>query len=133
MTIPWPNPYHNPNPYIPASLSEVNDLIGSMVLGAPTFIDDSGVFPNRNIDSRFHQLVEGFGLVRKKLGEDRYARLIDMAARAKALFADDPTDSNGKTDAGRELLYDMEDVLSEVRSRRVKEKLPDDDGEISGD
>ncbi|KQS01491.1 hypothetical protein ASG11_17715 [Sphingomonas sp. Leaf357] len=133
MTIPWPNPYHNPNPYIPASLSEVNDLIGSMVLGAPTFIDDTGVFPNRNIDSRFHQLVEGFGLVRKKLGEDRYARLIDMAARAKALFADDPTDSNGKTDVGRQLLYDMEDVLSEVRSRRVKEKLPDDDGEISGD
>jgi hypothetical protein len=123
----------NPNPYIPASLSEIYDLLGSMVLRAPTFIDESGYFPERNIDTRFLQLVGGFGRVRKKLGEDRYATLIDLAARAKALFAEDPEDKNGKTDEGRKLLFAMEDVLSVLRSRRVKAKLADEDGEVTGD
>jgi hypothetical protein len=104
-----------------------------MMLWAPTFIDESGYFPNRNINSRFHQLTEGFGVVRKKLGEERYERLIDLAARTKALFADDPEDTNGKTDQGRALLYEMEDVLREVRSKRVAAKLKDDEGEVTGD
>ena len=30
--------YANPEPYTPASLSEIYDLLGSMILGAPTFI-----------------------------------------------------------------------------------------------
>lgn len=128
-----PNPYFNPKPYIPASLSEINDQLGSMILFAPTFIDRTLVFPDRNIDSEFDTLVEGFGVVRKKLGEERYAALIDLAARAKALFAADQDDTNGKTDEGRALLFEIEDVLRDARRSRVKGKLPDDDGEISGD
>lgn len=127
------NPYHNPNPYIPASLSEINDQLGSMILWAPTFIDRLGHFPDQNIDSEFHVLVEGFGRVRRKLGEERYAALIDLASRAKALFAADQDDTNGKTDEGRALLFEIEDVLSDVRRSRVKEKQLDDDGEITGD
>jgi hypothetical protein len=123
----------NPNPYIPASLSEIYDLLGSMIGGAPTFVDQSGYFPERNIDTRFHQLVEGFDRVKAKLGEDRHASLIDLAARAKALFIQDPEDKNGKANEGRQLLFAIEDVLSAVRSRRVKAKLPDDEGEITGD
>lgn len=75
------NPYFNPEPYIPASLSEIYDLLGSMLLWAPTFIDESGVFPERNIDSEFHVLTDSFGLVRNKLGEARFAALIELAAR----------------------------------------------------
>lgn len=96
-----PNPYFNPKPYIPASLSEINDQLGSIILGAPSFKDRLGDFPDWNIDSEFHKLAEGFSLVCKKLGEERYAALIDLAARAKALFADDQDDTNGKTDQGR--------------------------------
>ncbi|UVO52057.1 hypothetical protein M0208_16630 [Sphingomonas sp. SUN019] len=125
--------YHNPEPYIPGSLSEIDDLIGCMVFGAPTFIDESDVFPEQNIDTEFHALVEGFGKVRKKLGEERYAVLVDLATRAKALFVDDPADDNGKTNQGRDLLYEMEDVIQAARSRRAAEKLPDDDRDISGD
>ncbi|WP_213979044.1 hypothetical protein [Sphingomonas sp. dw_22] len=125
--------YHNPNPYIPASLSEIYDLLGAMFLWAPTFIDESGVFPERNLESEFHVLVESFGVVRKKLGEERYAKLVDLAAQAKALFADDPEDTNGKTDQGREVLLAIEAVIQEVRSSRVKAKLEDDGEEISGD
>ena len=126
-------PLHNRNLYIPASLSEINDLLGSMILKAPTFIDRLGHFPSQNIESRFHQLIEGFGLVRNKLGEERYAALIDLAARAKALFAADPDDTNGKTDEGRALLFEIEDLLRNARRSRVKAKLPDDDGDITGD
>jgi hypothetical protein len=127
------NSYFNPKPYIPASLSEINDLLGSMVLDAPTFVDPLGDFPDRDIDNRFDQLSQGFGTVRKKLGEERYASLMDLAVRAKALFAADQGDTNGKTDEGRALLFEMEDVLKDIRNRRVQAKLPDDEGEISGD
>jgi hypothetical protein len=104
-----------------------------MLLDAPTFVDPLGNFPERSLDSRFHQLSEGFALIRGKLGEERYAALMDLAARAKALFAADQDDTNGKTDEGRALLFEMEDVLSDVRSRRVRAKLPDDEGEVTGD
>ncbi|MDX5982936.1 hypothetical protein [Sphingomonas echinoides] len=128
-----PNPYFNPKPYIPASLSEIYDQLGSMILHAPTFLDRTLVFPDRNIDSEFDTLVKGFDIVRKKLGEERYAALIDLAARAKALFAADQDDTNGKTDQGRALLFEIEDILRDARRSRVKAKLPDDEGEITGD
>lgn len=104
-----------------------------MILWAPTFVDVSGYFADQNVDTEFHVLVEGFGVVRKKLGEECYAQLLDLAARAKALFAADQDDTNGKTDEGRALLFEMEDVLTAVRRGRVKAKLPDDDGEVTGD
>lgn len=127
------SPFFDPKPYIPASLSEINDLLGSMVLFAPTFVDPLGDFPMRNIDSEFLTLTEALGVVRKKLGEERYAALLRLAGRAKTLFAADPDDTNGKTDQGRALLFEMEDVLKDVRNRRVKADLPDDEGEITGD
>lgn len=128
-----PNPYFNPKPYIPATLSEINDLLGSMILDAPTFVDRLGDFPDQNIDSEFLTLTQGFELVRKKLGEERYALMMDLAVRAKALFAADQDSTNGKTYEGRKLLFEMEDVLKDVRNRRIRKKLPDDEGEITGD
>ncbi|WP_416463029.1 hypothetical protein [Sphingomonas sp. VDB2] len=125
--------YRKTNPYIPDSLSEIYDMLGSMILGAPTFIDATGVFHDQNIDTEFHALTEGFGKVRKKLGEERYAQLIALAAQAKALFADDPNDDNGKTDEGRALLFEIEKLIQATRSRRVAAKRKDDDGDVSGD
>lgn len=127
-----PNTYFNAKPYIPASLSEINDQLGSMFLGAPTFKDNTLVFPNRNIESEFHELTEGLGLVRKKVGEERYDQLIDLAMRAKALFAADQNDENGKTDEGRELLCQMQDVLRDIRRGHMKAGSPHDEGEITG-
>jgi len=104
-----------------------------MCLSAPTFLDIAGYFPDQDIDTEFHALIESFGVVRKKLGEERYARLIELAARAKALFAADPEDKTGDADAGRKLLWEIEDIIQEVRSRRVAAKVKDDEGEVSGD
>ena len=128
-----PNPYRNPKPYIPASLSEINDMLGSMILGAPTFIDKTGVFAERNVNSEFDKFTQALDIVRKKLGEDRYAKLVDLAARAKALFVADQDNTNGKTAQGRELLFEIEDVLRDARRRRVKARLPDDEGKVTGD
>ncbi len=128
-----PSSYVNPKPYIPASLSEIYDMLASLMGGAPTFVDRSGTFPDRDIHSSFYQLTEGFGKVRAKIGEEHYVALIDLAARAKALFADDPEDKNGKTDEGIKLLYEIEDIIQAARSRRAKARLPDDNGEVSGD
>jgi hypothetical protein len=125
--------YKNRNPYIPASFSEIYDLLASLVAEAPTFVDESGLFPAQNIGSRFHQLTAGFDKVRKKLGEERYAALMDLAARAKTLFAEDPAEENGKTGQGIALLYEIEDIIQSVRSNRVKAKEKDEDGDISGD
>ena len=104
-----------------------------MILGAPTFIDRLCDFPDRNIDSEFNKLTKGLGLVRKKLGEERYVRLIESAGSAKALFAADQDNTNGKTDEGRALLFDMEDEISAVRRSRVEARFLDEEGEISGD
>ncbi|MES2157375.1 MAG: hypothetical protein V4512_06195 [Pseudomonadota bacterium] len=133
MTEYFTSSYHNATPYIPASLSEIYDLLGAMILEAPIFIDESGVFPMRTIDTRFHQLVESFGKVRKKVGEERYAQLMDLAAQAKALFAADPDGDNGKSDQGRALLFAIEEIIQASRSRRVATKLKDDEGEVTGD
>lgn len=102
-------------------------------MDAPTFVDPLGDFPKRNIHTIFHMLVEGLGIVRNKLGEQSYATLLDLANRAKILFAADQDDTNGKTDQGRALLFEMEDVLRDVRNRRTKGNPPDKDGEIIGD
>lgn len=119
--------------YIPASLSELHDQLMTMIGGAPTFRDLLGAFPKQDIDTEFHALTEGFGVVRKKLGEERYAAAMDLAARAKALFADDQEESNGKTMQGIELIYEMMEIVQSVRKRRVATKQVDEDGEITGD
>ena len=127
-------PFYDPNPYIPASLSEIYDHLMTLIGEAPKFLDTwGGVYPDQNIDSRFHQPTEGFAVVRRKLGEERYAAAMDLAARAKVLFAADPEDSNGKTDEGIKLIHEMIEVIQSTRKRRVAQKQVDDEGKVTGD
>ena len=107
-------------PYIPQTIGEIYDLLGSMMLSSPTFVDRLGNFPERNIDTVFATLNQDFGNVRKQLGEDRYAQLIDMADRMRAHFEADPEDKTADGAAGRQLIYDMEDVLKAARARKPR-------------
>jgi hypothetical protein len=63
--------------------------------------------PNTNIgfDGAYDQLEYCFGLVRDKLGEPKYERLLTMAREARARFAE------GENKAGRFLLQDMLKIL----------------------
>jgi hypothetical protein len=40
-----------------------------------------GYFPSQNIDTVIFQLNEGLRLIRGKLGEERYLRLVEMSDR----------------------------------------------------
>lgn len=111
----WNRPY---SPYIPKTFSEIWDKLGSMMLSSPTFIDKLGDFPEINIDTEFFALTEGFKIIRRKLGEERYERLVVLADRAKAHFAADQEDATEDSMAGRRLLTEMEDILRDAVSRR---------------
>ncbi len=87
------------------------DMLGSMMLSSPTFEDDSGYFPEQNINTVFFSLNEGLKMVRKKLGEDRYSALLSLSDQMRIHFEADAEDKSGDTLAGRELILEMEDIL----------------------
>lgn len=103
-----PRPY---SPYIPQGKSELMDKLAFIMLSSPTFVDETGYFPDRSIDTTFFALNEGLRLIRKRLGEEKYAALVDLSARMRAHFEADPEDETGETIKGRELIHDMEDLL----------------------
>ncbi len=105
-------------PYIPQTVGELMDQLAHMMLSAPTFKDKTGYFPQRNVDTTFFALNEGLQVVRKKLGEERYATLRAMSDKMRALFEADPEDKNGDTQAGREIIHEMEDILKSTAKRR---------------
>jgi len=135
MTEHYRSPFAKLELNIPQDLSEIWDLLGSMVLSAPTF--ESKLFPERNLETEFSTLTSGFERVRSQFGEERYALLLSLASQAKELFAADPDDANGEADRGRAALFEIEKVVQEVRrarkTSRVKAKLKDEEGEVTGD
>ena len=97
-------------PYIPQSLGDLLDLLGMMMLSSPTFVDKTGRFPERNIDTVFQCLSEGLQNTRGRLGEDRYRKMTAMSDQVRAYFVADPEDK-GDALKGRELILDMEDLI----------------------
>lgn len=120
-------------PYIPETLSEVMDHVVPMMGDAPKFKDETGYFPRQNIDTEFYALIEGFGKVRDKIGDDRYAKAIDIAARMKAIFLEAENENDPKTMQGIYLIHELMDLIDEVRAQRVASKLKDDEGRVTGD
>jgi hypothetical protein len=102
--------------YVPRSLGEIWDYLGAMMLESPTFKDD--YITEKSIDTVFNCLNEGLESVRPKVGEEKYAALIALSGRMKALFEADPKDETGETVQGRELILEMEDILRPPSTRR---------------
>ncbi len=105
------------NPYIPKTLSELWDKLGSMMLNSPTFIDDTGYFPERSIDTEFFALNESLKLLRSKLGESNYAAMVELSNKMRAHFEADPEDVTDETLMGRDCLLAMEDIVKSLRRR----------------
>ena len=82
-----------------------------MVGGAPLFLDDGPYRFNRSIDSEYLTIQKSLDNMRKKIGEERYLKLIEMAATTRALFESDPDRSEGKTLKGCHMLQEMIAVL----------------------
>ena len=106
------------SPYIPQTVGELMDKIRAMMLSATTFTDKTGYFPGKNLDTEFFALNEGLLAVRKKLGEERYAALKALSDKMRPLFEADPEDKTGETQAGREIIHEMEDILGSAAKRR---------------
>lgn len=97
--------------YVPQTVGELMDLLGAMMLTSPTFKDDTGFFFERDINTTFEALYSSLEGLRRKLGEERYAKLVDLAQRMRTLFEADPEDKTGETIKGRQLIVEMEKVL----------------------
>lgn len=104
-------------PYIPQAIGEIMDHLAFMMLSSPTFEDDSGYFPGRNIETTFLALNEGLKAVRKKLGEERYVALAALSDRIRAHFEADPENNTDDTLKGRALIHNMEELLTKQKAK----------------
>ena len=103
--------------YVPQTMGELWDLLGWMALRNPKFVDPPGWSSSGNLETTFHPLKTAFEVVRRKLGEEKFHILMDMADRISALFEADPENSTGDSDKGRALLWQMEDLLRPPRKQ----------------
>jgi hypothetical protein len=97
--------------YIPQSADEIVDFLGTIMIYSPTFIDKSGFFADRNIDTVFRTLNAGLAKIREELGLDLYPRLSDMSDRMRTYFEADPEDKTDSSLKGRALIDEMSDLL----------------------
>ena len=100
---------------VPQNLQELLDLLSSMLVSAPKFLDKTGWLPFLNLDYVFQQLDEGLSHNRRTLGEERYHELMRMSDRMRALFEADPEDKTGETMKGCKIIHEMEDILRQAR------------------
>jgi hypothetical protein len=99
-------------PHIPQTIGELKDQLGSMMLSSPRFQDDTGYFPGMGIDTEFFALNEGLAFLRNKLGTERYEALRALSDRMRAHFEADPQDGTDDALKGREIIQEMEDLLT---------------------
>jgi hypothetical protein len=99
--------------YIPQGIGETIDQLGMMVLRSPTFVDNTGYLPYRNIDVIFLQLNEALRRIRNKLGAEPYLRLLDMSDQMRAHFEADPENKTDDTIKGREIIDEMQNLLKQ--------------------
>ena len=113
--------YRNPTPYIPMTNGEIRDLLARMMFGAPTFVDKTGHFDKRSIDTEFFALNEGLKEIRNQLGEGNYRVLAELSALMRAHFEADPEDKTEDGVKGRECIVKMRNILraAEGRKRRA--------------
>ena len=100
-------------PTIPQTVGETVDLLGWMILRAPTFTDLAfdEMFPGRTPDVVFFELSEGLATVRRELGHSRYHDANEMAGRIRSLLEADPADNNGRAREGRLVMRQLQDLL----------------------
>ncbi|MGE3251706.1 MAG: hypothetical protein AB7L26_15835 [Hyphomonadaceae bacterium] len=81
----------------------------SMLGGAPSFTDS--VFPGRNLEMHFFELNEGLSVVRARIGEERYAKAIELSDKMRRLYEADPEDKSGASNAGSKLNWELSALL----------------------
>jgi hypothetical protein len=114
--------YFVEGPYIPQTTGEIYDSLARFIGDSPKFEDKTGFERDRTIETEFYALYEGWKNVRKKLGEEDYARALVITAKMKEMFLADPEDVTGETHEGRKLVWQLEDIIRESNTRVRKAK-----------
>ena len=114
-------------PYIPQTISELWDQLGGMVLNSPTFVDETGMYPDQGIETEFYELNESLKLLRPKFGEENYAKMVELSDRMRAHFEADPENKTDGRRLGIECIYAMEDIIKSLRRKRTPDSLPRED------
>ena len=105
--------------YVPQGIGELMDHLAMMMLSSPQFKDRTGLLPDASIDTVFAELNGGIEFLRRKVGEENYAKLAEISARMRAHFEADPEDKTEDCIKGRECIHEMEDILR-VAGRRKR-------------
>ena len=88
--------------YVPATLGQVSDYIGTMSLCFP---DHPMPNSDLNMPETFAELREGLEIVRSKIGVERYEKLTQMSHEAERFFV------NHDEKGGDSKLRDMKKFL----------------------
>lgn len=88
--------------YVPETKGEVSDLIGAMTLCMP---DMELPHTNLGLDGAYALLEESLGIIRSKIGDEKYHTLIAMARESKQHFGE------GDDRSGIHMLQDMGELL----------------------
>jgi hypothetical protein len=107
--------------YVPETISEMMDLLGSMMLSSPTFKDKTGYFPDQTLDTEFVALNDGLDVLRKKAGEEAYRALVALSGRMRAHFEADPEDKTEDGIKGRDCILEMEEILKGIARRKPRQ------------
>ena len=109
--------------HICETFSELSDEIAGIMGDAPKFEDKLGYFVDMDIDKVFLGFEKSLTVLRSKLGEERYARMLALSREARAHFEADPDDSNGRTDQGLDCLLAINDLLNDAWRRKPRTNL----------
>jgi len=70
----------------------------------------------------FYSFNESLKILRPQLGEALYCRLVGMSDQMRAYFEADPDGTTGEARKGKNLVYEIEDLIkarwAEIRPRR---------------
>jgi hypothetical protein len=106
-------------PHIDISLGELLDTMTFMLLSSPKFQDDSGYLRGMSLETSFYGLNESLRRLQPQLGEALYAKLTAMSDQMRAYFEADPEQTTGETRKGKDLVYDMEELIK-ARAAELK-------------
>ncbi len=83
-----------PYRYLPSTLGQIVDRLGAMALCFP---EHQLPLSDLEMTDEFEELRESLGIVRSKLGEERYASLIAMSRQSEQSYLENDELGGGRT------------------------------------
>ena len=109
--------------HIAESFGDLLEIMSYMLIFSPKFNND--IFcRGRDIETSFYVLNESLSIMRTKLGEGLYHRLIEMSDQMRACFEADPERVTGETRRGKNLVLEAEELIKARWAERRPKRRP---------